>query len=81
MKNKKYYLLLNRFTNLEIKKEDVKEYLKECDENDIFPSPIDFLDNYLGYYNSFSLGEIVEDTDIDDATNFYSLIKEIREND
>ena len=29
MKNKKYYLLLNRYTNLEIKRDDVKDYLEQ----------------------------------------------------
>jgi len=77
----KYYLLLNRFTNLEIKKEDVKEYLEECYENNTKPNSIDFLD-YLGYRNCLSIfDENIEDTDIEDDTQFYQLIKEIREND
>lgn len=82
MKNKgKYYLLLNRFTNLEIKKEEVKEYLEECCEYNIEPNSICFLD-YLGYRNWFStFDEDIEDTDIEDDTQFYQLIKEIREND
>jgi hypothetical protein len=82
MENKeKYYLLLNRFTNLEIKKEDVKEYLEECYEYNTKPNSRDFLD-YLGYENCFStFDENIEDTDIEDDTQFYQLIKEIREND
>lgn len=80
MKNK-YYLLLNRFTNLEIDKEYIKEYLEECDEDGIEPSPVDFLD-YIGSYFSFdNFLEKVEDTDIEDDTQFYQLIKEIKEND
>ena len=78
---KKYYLLLNRFTNLEIKKEDVKEYLEECYEYNTKPNSTDFLD-YLGYGNCIStFDEDIEDTDIEDDTQFYQLIKEIREND
>lgn len=43
MKNKeKYYLLLNRFTNLEIKKEDVEDYLNECNMFNTKPTSIDF---------------------------------------
>jgi hypothetical protein len=78
----KYYLLLTRFTSLEIKKEDVEDYLNECDSFNTKPTSMDFLSNYLGNSNSFdSFCEKVEDTDIEDDTQFYKLIKEIREND
>lgn len=78
----KYYLLLTRFTSLEIKKEDVVDYLNECDSFNTNPTSMDFLSNYLGIDNSFDhFYEKVEDIDIEDDTQFYKLIKEIREND
>ena len=81
MKNKKYYLLLNRFTNLKIEKEDVEDYLNECDSFNVKPTSIGFLE-YLGNSNSFdSFNEEIEYTDIEDDTQFYKFIKEIREND
>lgn len=79
MKNEKYYLLLTRVTNLEIKKEDVKDYLEVCDQFEEEPSAIEFLD-HLGSVNSFdNFNEEVEDTYIEDSSQFYELIKEIRE--
>lgn len=81
MKNEKYYLLLNRFTNLEIKKEDVKEYLNGCDNFNVKPTSIDFLE-YLGNSNSFDhFNEEIEDTDIEDDTQFYQLIEKIEKNE
>ena len=81
MKDEKYYLLLIRFTNLEIKKEDVEDYLEQCEQFGDEPKVLDFLD-YLGSINSFdNFNEEIEDTDIEDSSQFYTLIKEIRKND
>lgn len=77
MKNEKYYLLLNRFTNLEIKKDDVKDYLEQCKEFGDTPSDLDFLD-YIGSRYSFdNFFEEIEDTDIEDSTQFFKLKEEI----
>ena len=81
MKNEKYYLLLNRFTNLEIKKDDVENYLKQCKEFGDTPSDLDFLD-YIGSRYSFdNFFEEIEDTDIEDSTQFFKLKEEIEKND
>lgn len=81
MKNKKYYLLLNRYTILEIKKENVKDYLKQCKEFGDTPSALDFL-SYIGSEYSFDdFLEEVEETDIEDSTQFFKLKEEIEKND
>ena len=79
--NKKYYLLLNRYTNLEIKRDDVKDYLEQCKEFKDIPSDSDFLD-YIGSRYSFdNFLEEIEDTDIEDSTQFFKLKEEIEKND
>ena len=79
--NKKYYLLLNRYTNLEIKRDDVKDYLEQCKEFKVIPSDSDFLD-YIGSKYSFdNFLEEIEDTDIEDSTQFFKLKEEIEKND
>ena len=79
--NKKYYLLLNRYTNLEIKRDDVKDYLEQCKEFKDIPSDSDFLD-YIGSKYSFdNFLEEIEDTDIEDSTQFFKLKEEIEKND
>ena len=79
--NKKYYLLLNRYTNLEIKRDDVKDYLEQCKEFEDTPSDSDFLD-YIGSRYSFdNFLEEIEDTDIEDSTQFFKLKEEIEKND
>ena len=80
MKNKKYYLLLTRYTNLEIKKDDIKDYLEQCKEFENTPSDSDFLD-YIGSKYSFdNFFEEIEDTEIDDSSQFFKLIEEIENN-
>ena len=81
MENEEYYILLNRFTNLKINKEDVEDYLEECKEFNETPTSLGFL-SYIGYLYDFdSFFEEIEDTNIDDSTQFYKLIKEIKGND
>lgn len=81
MKNEKYYLLLNRFTNLEFKKDDVKDYLKECKEFGDTPSDLGFLDYMDSRYSFDNFFEEIEDTEIDDSSQFFKLIEEIEKND
>lgn len=76
MKNK-YYLLLKRFTNLLIKKEDIEDYLEQCKKLDEKPSASDFLDFIGNEYIFDSFNEEIEDTEIEDSSQFYKLIKEI----
>lgn len=81
MKNEEYYILLNRFTSLKINKEDVEDYLKECEKFNEDPTSLGFLsyiDSLCGF-DSFS--EEIEDTAIEDSTQFYKLIQEIKRND
>ena len=81
MENKKYYLSLIRFTNLEIKRDDIKNYLEQCKEFEDTPSGLDFLD-YIGSKYSFdNFFEEIEDTEIDDSSQFFKLIEEIEKND
>lgn len=81
MKNEEYYILLNRFTNFKINKEDIEDYLEECKKFNENPTPLNFLE-YIGSDFSFDdFLEEIEDTDIEDDTQFYKLIKKIREND
>lgn len=81
MKNKEYYILLNRFTNFKINKEDIEDYLEECKEFNENPTPLNFLEHIGSDFSFNDFLEEIEDTDIEDDTQFYKLIKKIREND
>lgn len=81
MENEKYYLLLTRFTNLEIKRNDVKNYLEQCKEFGDTPSDLDFLDYISSKYSFNNFFEEIEDTEVDDSSQFFKLIEEIEKND
>ncbi len=74
---RRYYLYLLRGTSLKLTKDEIKDFLKCCKEENEEPTPFKFLEWKGAYYNYYYFDETVESTEIDNSNDFSKLIEEV----